>query len=431
MCVILALSSLFSGPTSARAGTILSNDPQNHLMQDCSITPDVPCIVSISAITPSGQVVKGVLTGRTSSEPVDGDILRTYDEYALPGLNFEAPAGDKVMPRVYYNNSWFQAVIEPSWLDETGQTQQALIIHMPHRPTDLYCGNADAPAPCFRNLMFNQNLTFDYQIRMPKSFTTAFVNARTDQLTYSAGLTPVTIDGNDFATIDMKFHILKKEQALFAPLLPNPLETSQYADFEIDQTIVNAYTPENPNSQGLGACAGTPSVTVLSDGLNPATPVWDPQSQTINVDVSAPHLTVNGDLHKGFFEAIISKEMGKCLWGIDLGAKTQAIVHLTEDSGSGATDVETVTSLMKGDDFILADANFHYSSPRISIQLANSTSTSNPAPISTTALGAVPTMKNRTQTPTSHSIKQLVCQKGAIKKKVTTKQCPVGYKLSN
>jgi len=415
VALVIGLVANFFSPVIARA------DLPVAMLRDCANTPNRPCIESIFVTTNTGKRIQAVLTGEhatgdggSESSLFGGGPENIDDEYSLQGLTFESPSGNRFIARNFYNGQWMQAVVEPSWIHGTPESSKATILTLPHRPTNLYCGSAASPQPCGRNLMFNQNITFEEKIRLPKSFVIAYVNSRTDKLSFQTGLDPKTINGNDFVTTDFTFHVTKKEQVLFAPLLPNPLDSSQFADFEIDQTIVNFYTPQDPNSQALGACSGIPSISVISNGLNPDTPRWSPQDQTISVQVWGPHFTVNGDLNEGYFQAKISKEIGKCLWGIDLGNQTQAEVKLTEGSDSQSSHIETVSGVFDGENYVITDSNFHFSNPKLSIKLSNSAQ-------------ATPTP---TPTPKTVMLKSLECTLGkkTIKISALKPACPKGYR---
>jgi hypothetical protein len=394
------------------------------MLRDCKNTPNQPCIESISATTSSGKVVTAILTGRTAIG--DGTAPANIDdEYQLPGLNFEAPAGDKMVARVFYDGTMFQTVFEASWVDQTEETRKNFVLLSPHRETNLNCGTLQNRQVCYRNINFNQDLTFHQVIRVPKTFITAYVNGRTDSISYRTGLNPVVIDGIEYASIDLTIHVTKKAQVLFSDVLPNPLTSSDWADSEIDQTIANFFTPQNPNAQRLGPCSGIPAVSVISNGINPDVPTWDPVNQTMSVQVWGPHFKVSGDLNAGFFQARISKEIAKCLWNLDVSSATKAQITLTEQGVNGADVIETIAGNFDGQDYVLTDANFHYSAPRISVKLINEPALLPTGPI---------VVKDQTPLPSIPKAKQsksITCIKGKSLRKLTglAPKCPPGYKI--
>lgn len=388
------------------------------MLRDCKNTPNQPCIESIVATTANGKKIVGVLTGRTAIG--DGTAPANIDdEYQFDGLQFEAPAGNKMVARLFYDGSMFQTVFEASWLDQTPETLMKFLVPSPHRTTNLNCGSSVNPTRCYRNINFNQDLTFLQRIRVPKSFVTAYVNGRTDYLTYKTGLNPVTIDGMEYSTIELNIHISKKAQVTFSDVLPNPLASSEWADTEIDQTIANFFSTKSGVNTSLGACAGIPSLTVISNGINPEVPFWDSASRSISVQVAGPHFKVNGELNSGFFEARISKEIGKCLWGVDLSTETKAEIRLTEQGTDGSTTIQTISGKYDGKDYVLNAGNFHYSSPKISVKLLDSQ--------------VVPAQETSKVSSTINIPKKITitCYKGKTIKKVSTVKpmCPSGYKL--
>ena len=396
------------------------------MLRDCVNTPNRPCIESIYATTANGKRIQAELTGRTSS---DSGVAPNNidDEYQLNGLIFEAPAGNRFISRVFYDGSMFQTVFEASWIDHTDKTREKFVITSPHRATNLWCGKPESPGVCYRNINFNQDLIFEQTIRVPSTFITAFVNARTDSLSYETNLNPKTIDGLTFSSIRLKIKVLKKAQVVFSDLLPNPLATSEWADTEIDQTIANFFTPENGNAKRLGKCSGIPSVSVISNGINPEVPYWDESSKSVNVLVSGPHFRVNGELNKGFFQARMSKELGKCLWGIDLSKSTKFQISMTDSDGVGVQNLETVSGVFDGKDYILAASNFHYSSPKLSFRLFEDVVN----PELAAAIENVKKVEAAAPIPiTVIKKKTITCTKGKTTKKITgvNPKCPDGYK---
>ncbi len=396
------------------------------MLRDCVNTPNRPCIESIYATTANGKRIQAELTGRTIS---DSGVAPNNidDEYQLNGMIFEAPAGNRFISRVFYDGTMFQTVFEASWIDHTDKTRENFVIASPRRVTNLWCGKPESPSVCYRNINFNQDLIFEQTIRVPSSFITAFVNARTDSLSYETNLNPKKIDGINYSSIRLKINVTKKAQVIFSDLLLNPLATSQWADTEIDQTIANFFTPENVNAKRLGKCSGTPSVSVISNGINPEVPYWDESSKSVNVLVSGPHFRVNGALNKGFFQARISKELGKCLWGIDLSKSTKFQISITDSDGIGVQNLETVSGVFDGKDYILAASNFHYSSPKLSFRLFEDVVN----PELAAAIENVKKVESAAPIPiTVIKKKTITCTKGKLTKKVTglAPKCPAGYK---
>ena len=377
------------------------------MLQNCVNTPNDPCIKSLWVITKDGKRIEAQLTGRRAS----GEGVATHnlsDEYSISNMQFEQPAGNLLINRVFYDGVWIQTVVEASWLNNTNED---FSLDLPHRTTNLFCGSADKPLKCNRNVRFNQEFTIEQELRLPESFRLSFLNARSDYLRFETYPIPERIGSVVYYTTKLTFNVTEKQQMLFAPLLPNPLASSDFADFVIDQSIVNLYSPESRDGQRLGKCSSVPSLSVVSNGINPQTPEWDPINQSIFVSIAGPHYKTDGSLNSGFFEARISKRLGECLWGIDLSKNVQAVLTITDNGG--VPEVQTVASKMVGDEFVLKASNFHYSTPKISLKLRNEPPTAI-QPLSTTKM-------------------TIVCIKGKVVKRITsvTPKCPAGFRKKN
>jgi hypothetical protein len=160
---------------------------------------------------------------------------------------------------------------------------------------------------------------------------------------------------------------------------------------------------------GLGRCAEVPFITVLSNSTYQDLPIWNPETQAIDVTLTAAHYRADGNPHVGYFEASISKAMGKCLWGIDLSTKSVAKMSITY-SGASGPEIQTLSGRFDGENYILFSANFHYSSPKISLKMQD------------------PVISAST-TPPAES-KTLKCFKGKSVKVVkgSNPKCPAGFK---
>jgi hypothetical protein len=387
------------------ASTSNAATPQQvWMLQNCANTPNDPCVKSLWVITKEGKRIEAKLTGRGAVGEGE-ELHKVSDEYSIEGMQFEYPASNLLVNRVFYDGVWIQTVVEASWLNNANVD---FSLDLPYRKTNLFCGTSDNPLKCNRNVRFNQEFTIEQELRLPESFKLSFLNARSDYLRFETSSKAEVIGNLNYYSTKLFFNVTEKQQMLFAPLLPDPLASSDYADFVIDQSIVNLYTPESRDGQRLGKCSLIPSLSVVSNGINPQTPEWDPITQSLSVSIAGPHFKTDGTLNSGFFEARISRKLGECLWGIDLSKKIQAVITVTDNGGT--PEVQTVASKMVGEDFILQAANFHYSTPRISLKLKNEQPS--PAPVAIAVK------------------KTITCVKGKMSKKVTSAnpKCPAGYK---
>lgn len=414
---------LLSSMTSQASG---AETPVALMLRSCVNTPSQPCVERIVATDAKGHSAVAELTGVTQpTTELDGTLrLWTIDEYRLRGFDFEGSSEDRIAPRIVFRplgsescnadksrcNSVLeevQIVVEPSWLHSDAAEMSAYEIHLPHRSNDLVCGTKEAPERCFRPLNFNQDVTFDISLRLPESFSTAVVNAQTSEFALRQGERPQVVDGVPYATTTVHFVTVKHAQGLFAPLLPDPLGTSDYADFMIDQTNVWLFGTRSPQGKDLGKCAGIPSITVTANSVYQSVPIWNNSTQAVEVRLASFHLLPDGSPNVGSFQATISQAMGKCLWSVDLSTKTRVELSVTDGVG-GDAQVATESSRFDGENFILTAQNFHYSSPTISFKLADPPKAA----------------------PTATKKRTITCVKGKQSKRVAAlnPKCPKGWK---
>ncbi|CAN2217615.1 hypothetical protein MCEMRE182_01134 [Candidatus Nanopelagicaceae bacterium] len=413
------------------------------ILQDCAFTPNKACIDSIEATNSSGITQKATLTGRTwkgdeSYGPNGTYKNSTYYEYQVEGMQFESPAGNRFIPRIFFfplgnnpcefqgtvcagNSEFIQVVVEASWFSG-GAPELAL----PHRPTNKYCGSISNPTPCGRNLNFNQDLTFSLKLKLPTDFEISYITGRSKDLSFSRA-EPSSAGSNGLSILDLKFTTLMVQRMLYTPLLTNPSQTSDYADFESDQTLVNIYSRKSAQGIELGACSAIPSISVFSNSANASLPQWNPATQSISINLENSHFKADGSLNTGFFQVAISSAIGKCLWGVDLSAQTKVEISITEKDGSDVQGVEVIAGKFSNGMFYLNHSNFHYSSPHISLKLSTDkkselTPSVSPSPIPSVAPSAAAMQKS--------PMRSITCQKGKLKKKITSlsPKCPTGYK---
>lgn len=413
------------------------------ILEDCSFTPNKACIESIEVTNSSGITQKATVTGRTwkgddTYGPNGTYRNSTYHEYQVEGMQFEGAAGNRFVPRIFYfplgNNpcefqgtvcagtqEFIQVVVEASWF-----SGGAPVLTLPYRPTNKYCGSASNPIPCGRNLNFNQDLTFSLKIKLPNEFEISYITGRSKDLSFSRA-EPSSVGANGFSTLELTFTTLMVQRMLYTPLLTNPSQTSEYADFESDQTLVNIFSRRSSQGIALGACSAIPSISVFSNSANASLPQWNPSTQTISVNLENSHYKADGSINTGFFQAAISSAIGKCLWGIDLSAQTKVEISITENDGAEVQRVEIISGKYSNGMFYLNHSNFHYSSPRISLKISSEKKSEL---IPSVSPSPTPSASPTTAEKLKPQKKSITCQKGKVKKKVTSSapKCPAGYK---
>lgn len=398
--------------------------PVRHFLMSCDSTPDIECIKSISAISSSGLRSTALKPERTVDVIGGLNPIDTREEWAFPGFTFEGSAGNHAVPGIVYRPKGsedcdaarcitgieeLQVGMQASWLNATADEWPGLTVNFKHREGQLLCGTKEVPTECHRNHNFNTPISFEIEVRMPLDFNPSAVLGSVKNLSFAIGKNIETIKGIKYRGLTMKFDPQILERPVFSNLIPDPLGTSQYADFESDASNFWIVGSRSTQVSSLGQCSNIPFITILSNSIYQSLPIWNESTQSIEVGLNAPHFNVDGSIHKGYFEASISKAMGKCLWGIDLSTKSVAKMSITYSDESGQ-DVQTISGKFDGENYILFSANFHYSSPRISLVLQ--------------APSAIEVKKNETRNIA------ILCSKGKVRKTIlgSSPKCPPGFK---
>jgi hypothetical protein len=121
--------------------------------------------------------------------------------------------------------------------------------------------------------------------------------------------------------------------------------------------VVAAAFPPSPDTAYAAASRG---LWMSSNAQSSSTPWYDASSQSLVVQLAAPHLTAAGDLNDGFFQAFLPTRMFTDLWHVDGPGQVEAQVS---DDGTEQAANHTWTEVAGGWLFTLQ--GFHYSSPTI------------------------------------------------------------------
>jgi hypothetical protein len=398
--------------------------PKNYSMVSCESSSNLACIKSITAKAKDMSPV-------VSTKPVnsfvanDGRSVETYEEWAFPGLKFEGSSENRLIPRITFRpfgaeqcnfDVCFQGLEEiqvgvtPSWLISTAEDDAKRLMDLSRRGNQYLCGDKNSPTLCYRGFNLNQELVFEIKMLIPLDFKFSAVLGSVKNFNITDGAAIIYRGGIGFREMIIEYQPQKMQAVLFSPQVPNPMDTSNYADYESDNSGFWIVGSRSVQSAKLGKCTTVPFISVLSNSTYQDLPVWNSVNQTIEVNLTAPHFAVSGEIHKGYFEATISKEMGKCLWDIDLSTQVEAKLSIFYPS-EGGIEVQTVGGKFDGKNYTLFSSNFHYSSPKVAFRL-----TQEAKPI---AVAATPIKKT------------IYCTKGKFSKKVTavSPKCPKGYKL--
>ena len=167
-------------------------------------------------------------------------------------------------------------------------------------------------------------------------------------------------------------------------------------------------------SSWLGSNEGQyncPNVTgvlgvVLSNAAayTPTAPALNRVTGSLDFEVASTHFKENGELNDGFYDLLLNEKLARCIWGAGVTGNNASISVVNAD---GSAQVATTTFAISGGWAKFKAYGYHYSKPKISVNLDNKVPSTKKSTISCVSL------KNKTLT-----------------KKITavSPQCPVGYK---
>ncbi len=293
--LLLALA-LLSLHVSAAGQSVAVEVPVRHFLLSCATNSNVECIKSITVISSSG--FRSTSSAPTRTLQVRGSLndIDTREEWTFPGFTFEGSAGNRLIPGFAYRPlgsdqcahgiciegiEELQIGIEASWINRTPDEEKTMEMDLKHRESKLLCGEISAPRTCVRAFNFNQVVSFEVELQMPIEFSPVAFFGSVKNLEYKSGKEEVLLNGQKFREISLKFSSQKLQQVLFSDLLPKPMDSSQYADFESDR--VNFWLLGSRSSQvkSLGKCSVIPFITILSNSIYSYLPRWNESSQAI------------------------------------------------------------------------------------------------------------------------------------------------------
>jgi len=464
--LIISIAALFIGGLQATVSPadgpkIIPGAPTRYGLVSCATNPQqaVACIESITAIDlkDPAKTYPGNTTGRTV--PLQSDIasndgipshvtpetaaftLGKQEEWQFPGLTFGV-GGNTVMAAVQLQPDgatwcWFSGVCDNhreefqiSFYPTSPSTTAPTPLHFRDYPSDLQCGPKNSPTFCYGGPNLGGTYRFIIKMRVPQDFLYGEVSGRGVQnlLVKDEGNLPAF---HSVPTKEMTVQLtnLKYSATLTSELIPD-WRVKPSAHFETDLPVLWIFGQKNGFSDNLGPCSKSGGVILTSNAPNTTDPTWDPANESINVQISAPHLTSAGDPNIGYLEIRIPRVMAKCLWNTDLAEAVSAKINISYDDG-GAPSVVAVAGKLDGQDYVVVTSGFHYSSPKLSIKLssvpghpATPEPVVTPAPAPTTA----PVTPKAPAKPAA--LKTITCVKGSLSKKVTAAKplCPAGYK---
>jgi hypothetical protein len=135
----------------------------------------------------------------------------------------------------------------------------------------------------------------------------------------------------------------------------------------------------------------------------PTAPALNSATGSLDFEVASTHFKENGDLNEGFYDLLLNEKLAKCIWGMGVTGNNASISVVNSD---GSAQVATTTFAISGGWAKFKAYGYHYSKPKISVNLGK-------------AKSSVATKKTT-----------ITCAKGKQMKKVTAiaPKCPTGFK---
>lgn len=395
-----------------------------QLITDCKTSTSPICISSIYITDTKGFRVKGELTGRTldwNQSYSEQSVLKgKVEEYAFNGFTFGGQAKNLMTPLITYfpigNSDCFytpcvdgKEYIQVNSFPSLLTPQSDSTIQYADGKSDLRCGSKETPSLCKVPALFGQNYTFEYTLRLPSNFTyTAMTGRGIDKFKFAKGNLVQELRGEKYQ--ESTFWINAAKYSSFG--IAGADLDQDYPAFEIDSPDFVLWGKNSNIVNTFGSCKDIYGVSVVANTFWIDMPQWDPMEGSLAVKIHGAHFKSDGSLNLVNFQARITKQLAKCLWGVDLTTAAQAKFSLTYEDGSAV--VATMSSQMENEQFVLSATGMHLSAPTFSMKVTK----------------AIPA--DSVKQPTKKTSKTITCIKGKTKKVIsgTSPKCPTGYKLS-
>jgi hypothetical protein len=378
----------------------------------CSTDPGFACIEKINVITPQGEKIATKISSTRFSETrtyAPSSVLNTnWQFYEVPGIKLAAGIGGKFLIRPFYF--------------PTGNLD---CFYNPCVSGGEYVEFAIAPIT-HDGVSNLKDLGYSYEIffRVPDNFL----------MTASTGRGMRTLDISKVSESEMalkpgfKNYRMKIEPMAYSSFVLNEALNGNLVDKafeEADNGVVWFTGSKDSSVISLGDCKNIEAISVTGNIFYLNTPKWNPVTKSIEVGTTAPHFKSDGSLNNGYFQAKVTTEMAKCLWGVDLTKAVEAKISLNYENGENI-QVETWSGKLIGNEYVLTASGFHFSSPKISFKLSEEAKVvAIPTPLASPEATLIPQAVKFTRT--------ITCVKGKMLKKVTavSPKCPTGYKKKN
>ncbi len=136
-------------------------------------------------------------------------------------------------------------------------------------------------------------------------------------------------------------------------------------DYTAYKWFVGMMDANDPNFPERCSDFGFPIISGNQRGSG--TPMWNPRTQEMSLEMSAPHYDGDGKVFRGTYEAFIPAAYARCLWQADpKRLQSRLIVEVTSEDGD---EKAATTSIAFRDGGVKIIArNFTFSSPKITVR---------------------------------------------------------------
>jgi hypothetical protein len=339
LLVALASASLVSSPAGAVELSLPKSGNKTFAIGPCESAAQMDCIQSLSANI-DGQVVQGVFEGFSPNHQIEEPFGNAVDRRS--GLWAFIHNGQTYRESLRLSLSQVGTVlgITP---DKKKITGSELMGELWNRTDSALPSDARLSLTVRTSWLKAENVTMNaresnfVERKHPKGRIWTIEGKRTEIASYNGDFEKKLQSGSN-ADISMPiwlFHIHNAGGSL--------------TSFFGSPCAKYGYTVQSNNAPGGG------------------TPQWNPDRQSLDFNIQAPHRLVDGALNRGFFYLKVNRDYMKCAWPTSgLHKANQFSVQILNEDGTKQV-ATTVVSYRAGVLRVAAE-NFHYSSPTIRIK---------------------------------------------------------------
>lgn len=337
----------------------------------CRDDRDRDCIESLGMVT-RGGIVQGrivsslpeivqdpVPAGGNTSGPLTGRVVLRSETWAIPGLKTES-GQDSIDPFIALTTPglrWYDAAADFEY-DVMSQLELDVFTGRDIE-VDAQPGCSPGSTTCIRPEQILPGQVLRAVIRT-SWFEPAWARSHLSGTKLTVDRLP---DGGSRITV--------QGAALNSPGFffgggrdPRPERRDQFdfTDHRWTAYMMDANDPNFPES-----CARFGFPLISGNQWGSGTPLWDPRTQEMSLEMSAPHLDESGKAFRGHYEAFIPAAYARCLWKADpRRLQSRLTVEVTTEDGEEKA-ASTSIAFRDGGVRIVA-RNFTFSTPKVTVR---------------------------------------------------------------